>query len=102
MAAGRNDLARLLRDAGSSYDPDGVAALIAGVLAAPPEIGSSWHQLVADPCPPQLVTALETLKAEAAVDYRDGLEPEDFARLPRPARLQLLREELARRGLVAF
>src|SRR5947209_19748457 len=98
MAADRTELARLLHDAGSAYDPDGVTALIAGVLAAPPEIGSSWHQLVAEPCPPDLAKALDTLKAEIAVDYRDGLEPEDFARLPRSARLQLLREELARRG----
>ncbi|HEX3535824.1 MAG TPA: aminopeptidase P family protein [Stellaceae bacterium] len=102
MAADRNRLAKLLRDAGSSYDADGVSALIAGVLAAPPEIGSSWHQLVAEPCPPELAKALDAVKAEIAVDYRDGLEPEDFARLPRPTRLGLLREELARRGLAGF
>src|SRR3954470_12577508 len=102
MAADRNALAQLLRDSGSAYDPDGVAALIAGVLAAPPEIGSSWHQLVADPTPPALAQALDALKAEIAVDYRDGLGAEDFARLPRPARLQLVREQLARRGIAGF
>src|SRR5437762_14217901 len=102
MAADRTQLMRLLREAGSTYDTDGVTALIAGVLAAPPEIGSSWHQLVADPCPPELAKLLDALKAEIAVDYRNGLEPEDFVRLPRPARLQLLREELARRGLAGF
>ena len=102
MAVDRNELARRLRDAGSAYDPDGVTALIAGVLAAPPEIGESWHQLVADPSPPALTQALDALKAEIAVDYRDGLSPEDFARLPRPTRVQLLREELARRGVVGF
>ena len=47
-------LARLLKRAGSAYDPDGVASLVAGVLAAPEEIGSSWHALVADPTPPEL------------------------------------------------
>src|SRR6266700_4076983 len=98
----RRRLAQLLKESGSPLDPDGVAALIAGILAAPPEIGSSWHQLVADPCPPELAKALDALKAEIAVDYRDGLEPEDFARLPRSARVQLLREELARRGLAGF
>ena len=102
MATDRNTLATLLREAGSAYDPDGIAALIAGVLAAPPEIGSSWHQLVADPCPPALAQALDVLKADIAVDYRDGLSLEDFARLPRPTRVQLLREELARRGIAGF
>ena len=45
----RGRLAELLREAGSPLDPDGVAALVAGVLAAPPEIGASWHALVAEP-----------------------------------------------------
>src|SRR4051794_21181876 len=35
----RDRLAVLLRDAASALDPDGAAELIAGVLAAPPEIG---------------------------------------------------------------
>ena len=35
----RRHLARLLTEAGSVLDPDGVATLIAGILAAPPEIG---------------------------------------------------------------
>ncbi|HTV87465.1 MAG TPA: aminopeptidase P family protein [Stellaceae bacterium] len=98
----RDRLARLLEDAGSRLDPDGVAALIAGVLAAPPEVGASWHPLVADPCPPALAAALEALRNRLAEDGRDGLAPEDFARLPRAARLELLREELARRGLDGF
>src|SRR4249920_2188668 len=91
----RRRLARLLKQAGSALDPDGVTALVAGILAAPPEIGDSWHALVADPTPPALADALEGLRAWLAEDYRDGLAPEDFARLPRPARLALLREELA-------
>src|SRR5438270_7628752 len=98
----RRHLARLLKEAGSGLDPDGVAALIAGVLAAPPEIGMSWHALVADPTPPALAEALEAMKAYLAEDYRDGLEPEDFARLPRPARLGLLREAIKARGLDGF
>src|ERR1700692_4844794 len=92
-------LARLLREAGSALDRDGVAALIAGILAAPPEIGTSWHALVADPTPPALAGALEAMRAWLAQDFRDGLASEDFTRLPRAARLQMLREELQAKGL---
>src|SRR5262249_12037350 len=95
-------LAQLLREAGSTPDPDGVARLIFGVLAAPPEIGTSWHALVADPTPPALATALEELRAQLAEDYRDGLSSEDFSRLPRAARLARLREELTAHGLDGF
>ncbi len=95
-------LARLLKRAGSAYDPDGVASLVAGVLAAPEEIGSSWHALVADPTPPELAAALEELRARLAASYRDGLSAADFTRLTRPQRVAWLREELARRGLTGF
>src|ERR1700674_4761549 len=91
----RRRLARLLKEAGAALDPDGVAALVEGVLAAPPEIGTSWHALVADPTPPALAEALEALREHLAEDYRDGLAPEDFVRLPRAARVALLREELS-------
>jgi Xaa-Pro aminopeptidase len=101
-APDRRRLAGLLKEAGSALDPDGVAALIAGVLASPPEIGASWHVLVADPTPPALNEALEAMRAYLAQDYRDGLASEDFARLPRAARLALLREELAARHLDGF
>src|SRR5579862_4024264 len=101
-APDRRGLARLLQEAGSALDPDGVAELVAGVLAAPPEIGASWHALVADPTPPALAEALEELRAWLGEDYRDGLSNEDFARVPRPARLALLREELKARGLDGF
>src|SRR3954454_23663300 len=101
-APDRDRLAKLLRDAGAALDPDGVAELIAGVLAAPPEIGVSWHALVADPIPPALAETLEQYRAWLAEDWRDGLSREDFARLPRPARLALLREELSTRGLGGF
>src|SRR5712691_7021069 len=98
----RRHLARLLTEAGSALDPDGVAALIEGILAAPPEIGTSWHRLVADPTPPALADALERMRARLAQDFRDGLADEDFADLPRPARVQMLRDELRARGLDAF
>ena len=96
-------MAQLLTEAGSALDPDGVAELIAGVLAAPPEIGTSWHALVADPTPPALAEALEELRAWLAEDWRDGLAPRGFrpaaARAPGVA---MLREELAARGLDGF
>jgi Xaa-Pro aminopeptidase len=98
----RGELGRLLREAGSAYDPQGVEALIAGVLAAPPEIGTSWHMLVADPIIPALAGALEALRAAKAKGYRNGLAAEDFARLPRAARLDRLRRELAAQGLDGF
>src|SRR5713226_6176073 len=101
-APDRRRLARVLKEAGSALDPDGVTALVAGILAAPPEVGGSWHALVADPTPPALTEALEDLRAYLAKDYRDGLAPEDFARLPRAARLTLLREELTARRLDGF
>src|SRR5205814_2340667 len=88
----RRRLAHLLRAAHSPLDPDGVAELVDGVLAAPEEIGTSWHQLVAEPTPPALAEALEELRAHMAADYHDGLSREDFARLPRPTRLARLRE----------
>src|SRR5579885_2786076 len=98
----RARLAALLAEAGSALTADEVTALIAGVLAAPPEVGSSWHALVADPTPQQLAAALEAMRAWLAEDYRDGLGPEDFKRLPRPARLMLLREAMKARGLDGF
>jgi Xaa-Pro aminopeptidase len=57
---------------------------------------------VADPTPPALARALEELRAYLAQDYRDGLSTEDFVRLPRAARVALLREELKRQGLDGF
>ncbi|HWB52069.1 MAG TPA: aminopeptidase P family protein [Stellaceae bacterium] len=98
----RDRLARLLAASGSRLDPDAVDALIAGILAAPPEIGDSWHALVADPTPAELATALEARKAALAASHHDGTQPEDFARLSRAARLKLLRERLAADGLAGF
>jgi len=98
----RRQLAQLLKASRLALDVDAVIAVVAGVLAAPAEIGDSWHALVADPTPAPLAQALQKLHAYLAEDYRDGLAAEDFARLPRPARLALLREELAARGLAGF
>src|SRR5205814_9530131 len=81
---------------------DGVVDLVAGVLAAPVEIGDSWHQLVANPTPPALAEALEELRAHMAAGYHDGLSREDFARLPRAARVARLREVNAARGIDGF
>jgi Xaa-Pro aminopeptidase len=98
----RLELARLLQIARSAYNPDGVEALIRGVLAAPVGGGVSWHRLVADPMPEELASRLEALRAALATGYRDGLATEDFERLPRSERLGRLRRELAARGLDGF
>ena len=74
----REEMARLLEAAGSAYDPEGVEALIEGVLAAPAEIGTGWHMLVADPMPQQLADCLEALRAAKAADYHDGLSAPRF------------------------
>jgi Xaa-Pro aminopeptidase len=98
----RNELARLLNEAGSAYDPDGIETLIEAVLAAPAEVGTSWHVLVADPITAGLADQLEAMRAAMASGYHDGLAAEDFERLPRPERLGRLRQELAARGLDGF
>src|SRR5436309_6514419 len=98
----RGELARLLQEAGSVYDPQGVEELIDGVLGAPAEVGTGWHVLVADPITPALAAALEGLRAVRAKGYRNGLAAEDFELLPRAARLDRLRRELAAQRLDGF
>src|SRR5438270_7618817 len=98
----RDLLGRLLKAAGSAYDPEGVEALIEGVLAAPAEIGTGWHVLVADPMPQLLASCLEEVRAVMAASYQTGLAAEDFSRLPRSERLARLRTELASRHLDGF
>jgi Xaa-Pro aminopeptidase len=98
----QGELARLLRAAGSAYDPEGVRALIAGVLGAPPEVGSSWYALVADRVTPELAHPLDALRAAIAAQYHDGLSPAAFTNLPRAERLVRLRQELAVHGLDGF
>jgi len=68
----RDELGQMLDAAGSVYDPEGVGALIAGVLAAPAEIGIGWHVLVADPMPQPLADRLEALRDAMAAGYHDG------------------------------
>ncbi len=101
-ALNRSELARLLHEARSEYHPEGLEALVAGVLGAPREVGASWHVLVADPVTPALAQALEALRRKMAADYRDGLGREDFAILPSAERLARLRRELAARRLDGF
>jgi Xaa-Pro aminopeptidase len=98
----RSELGRLLRQAGSAYDPQGVKTLIDGVLAAPDEVGTAWHMLVANPATPELADALEALRAAKAKTYHNGLSAGDYERLPRAARLSRLRQELAAQGLDGF
>jgi Xaa-Pro aminopeptidase len=98
----RGELGRLLQEAGSAYDPQDIEALIEGVLAAPEAVGASWHVLVADPVTPALAGALEALRAAQAKTYHNGLSAEDFERLPRAARVDRLRRELASQGLGGF
>jgi Xaa-Pro aminopeptidase len=95
-------LAALLKKTGAPLDAAAVDALIAGILAAPPEIGTSWHALIVDPTPPELAAALEARRASLAASHHDGIAPADFARLPRAARLKLVRERLAADGLAGF
>jgi Xaa-Pro aminopeptidase len=101
-AAGRDELTLLLREAGSAYEPASLDALVEGVLGAPAEIGTGWHNLVADPVPLALGLALEARRTQMAAGYRDGLSHEDFARLPRAERVARLRRELGARGLHGF
>ena len=71
----RGELGHLLQQAGSAFDPEAVEALIDGVLAAPAEVGTGWHTLVADPMTPELADALEALRAAKAKAYHNGLGP---------------------------
>ena len=100
--ADQSELARLLQQAGSPYDPQSVETLIEGVLAAPVEGGTNWHALIADPMTPALADRLEALRAAKAKAYHNGLSTEDFNRLPRAARLDRLRQELSAQGLDGF
>ena len=98
----RGELGRLLQEVGSAYDPEDVESLIEGVLAAPAEVGTRWHALVADPITPAVAGALDALRAAKAKAYRNGLSAKDFELLPRAARLDRLRRELAAQRLGGF
>jgi len=96
------ELGRLLQEAGSAYDAQSVEALIEGVLAAPAEIGTSWHMLGCRPGDSALAGALEALRAAKAKVYRNGLSAEDFKLMPSATRLDRLRRELAAQDLDGF
>src|ERR1700730_18713654 len=98
----RGERGRVLQEAGSAYDAQSVEVLIEGVLAAPAEIGMSWHMLVADPVTPGLAGALEALRAAKAKVYRNGLSAEDFKLLPSATRLDRLRREVGGQDLKGF
>ncbi|HEV2301266.1 MAG TPA: aminopeptidase P family protein [Stellaceae bacterium] len=95
-------LRKLLGEAGSPYDPEGIDGLLDGILAAPAAVGANWHALVAPKVGHQFAAALDALFAERAAAYHDGLGAADFAALPRPERLARLRRELRQRGLDGF
>lgn len=103
---GDGHLAGLLRDAGVAQTPDGVRALVEGVLAAPPgHDPDAWLVLVGDPLPAELAAQLRALKADMA----EGCGPAaagpaalDHATLDHSARLDALRGALRRMGLDGF
>jgi len=69
-------LGALLRQAGSSYDPEGVRSLIGGVLAAPPgPEPAAWVALVAPQVSPELKAELLALADEVAVAPRPAPMP---------------------------
>src|SRR5260370_40559597 len=83
----RDEMARLLEAAGSAYDPEEVEALIEGVLAAPAEIGTGWHRLVAGPMPQQLADCLEAPRGPPAGPDPPRPPGPCFSPVPRPAAL---------------
>jgi Xaa-Pro aminopeptidase len=69
-------LARLLAEAGSRYDVDAVRAIAAGsVGAAAGHDPTQWCRLVAADPSPELVRALQALKAQAAGDAAALVQP---------------------------
>ena len=89
-------LGALLRQAGSSYDPEGVRSLIGGVLAAPPgPEPAAWVALVAPQVSPELKAELLALADEVAVAPRP-------APMPRAERLARLRARLSEHGVHGF
>src|SRR6185312_9869241 len=95
-ASGDGALAELLRQEGAPYDPAGVRALVAGVLAAPPgRDGSAWTTLVVPSPSPALRQALLALAAEMRAAPA-------AAPLPAKERLARLRAELERRRVHGF
>ena len=95
-AADDSGLAELLRQEGAPYDPAGVRALVAGVLAAPPSRDeAAWTALVVPSPSPALRQAL--LALAATMRAKPAAAP-----LPPKERLARLRAELTRRGVHGF
>ncbi len=93
---GDETLARLLAEAGSSYDLAGLEALVEGALAAP--AGTGWQRLVAPDIRPSLAAQLAAFEQRVVERRARTAQPQ-----PGPAeRLALLRAELKRRGIVGF
>ena len=82
----RDELARLLKEAGSTCDPDGVEALIEGVLAAPAEVVTRWHILVADPMTPELARRLEGTGVTSYALHPGVIASDIWRRVPWPVR----------------
>ena len=91
-------LNRLLREAGSGYDAEGIRSLLAGVLAAPPGPDpGAWFELVAPQVRPALATQLAALRADLAEARATPTSPSTTA-----DRLTALRTELSRQGVHGF
>ncbi|MBX6323321.1 MAG: aminopeptidase P family protein, partial [Rhodospirillaceae bacterium] len=90
----------MLAAAGSPYDPEGLRALLAGVLAAPAgEDPEAWMALVAPRPDERLKAALRALHRAMAAERTPGAAA---AGAERGRRLAALRAELGRRGLAGF
>ena len=97
---GGNSLDSDLKGAGFEGGPEGLRALLEGVVAAPDALDpDAWLVLVGDPLPDALKAKLLALKAELA-----SALPPSFAAAPENSaeRLAALRAELTRRGLGGF
>src|SRR5262245_31244997 len=97
---GDTALQHLLRESGSSYDPDAVRSLLGGVLAAPSgEDPDGWMALVAPRVTPALADQLRALRR--TVGGSGGPESAAVGAV-QAERLAALRAELKRRGLAGF
>src|SRR5262249_35850421 len=101
---GDASLERMLAEARSPYDLQGLRALLAGVEAAPEASDpTAWIDLVAPEPSPALRSQLAAFRAAALPPSESA---SGAARVPSKAvlgsRLAALRNELARRGLAGF
>ena len=97
---GEDSLDSELKGVGFEGGPEGLRALLEGVVAAPEALDrDAWLVLVGDPLPEALKAKLLALKAELTAAL-----PPSFAATPESSaeRLAALRAELTRRGLGGF